>query len=118
MMDAYIANLEAVRLFDGEKLVVHYEDLVSDFSVMRGILAFLSVAANTAGFDIAAARSESLAWYEEHHGAHTKDDLLNFTYHSRDLSAADHRALWDYLTAKAPLSVDAFLHRYREPLAL
>ena len=107
-----LANLEFYAAFTGPKLLVHYEDLIADFSHMERILLFLGIPFDRSEFDLEAAIKASTDWYDEKHGAFTRADPKDFKFHSRRLSQQDQKAILEYLTAHASPAVIKYLQRY------
>lgn len=90
-MRPYVANLRAWEGFGGDKLAVHYEDLMTDFAWMERILEFLGIPHDRAGFDLDRHRETSRLIYHARRGAGPRHAPLDFTFHSRRL-APERRA--------------------------
>jgi hypothetical protein len=73
----YAANVRAYESFDGEKMILHYEDMKDDFSAVEGLLDFLGVA-HDGPFDVEEHRAKSLQWYDKQGiGLSTKPGTLD-----------------------------------------
>ncbi len=77
----FFENVRAFDAFDGPKLLVKYEDLVSDFKTMLSILDFLEIPHNCDGFDLEEHRARSIGIYDKQHRSFTKKDVQNFSFH-------------------------------------
>lgn len=95
----YFDNLRAYDDFEGNKLLIRYQNLVVDFDRVRTILAFLDLPREINGFDVEYHRSKSLELFDGEHLSYTKADLRNFRWHQesvdRDVLAALDRLLAD-----------------------
>lgn len=107
-----------------QRLVVHYEDLIAKPETMAQALAFLAlepapgftapdVAQIAAGWADAGRRSREN--YSSRHSSGTKTawNPLDFTFHSRALSAAKAQRVWADLDAALDAEGRALLDRYR-----
>jgi hypothetical protein len=79
----YFENIRAYDQFDGKKLLVRYEELVSDFSMMTKILDFFAIDYNLEKFDVETHRSRSIGIYDKQHKAYTKDSPDDFSFHQK-----------------------------------
>lgn len=79
----YFENIRAYDSFQGSKLLIRYEDLVKDFSVMEEILDFLSISHNTKNFDLAEHREKSIGIYDSQHKSFTKRNVKDFKFHQK-----------------------------------
>ena len=87
-MRPYVANLLAWVGFGGDKLLVHYEDLMSDFAWMERVLDFLDIDHEQPGFELDRHRETSRLIYHARRGVGAAHSPLDFTFHSRRLSPA------------------------------
>jgi hypothetical protein len=114
-MRPYLNNLQAWEGFAGDKLVVHYEDLIADFTWMGRILSFLDIDHDQAGFDLATHRARSHLAYQARRGVGPPHHPLDFSSHSRRLAPA-RRAEADawFLARLGPEVYGRHLARYHE----
>jgi hypothetical protein len=77
----YFENLRAFDEFTGDKILVRYDHLVSDFTEVVRILDFLRMPYNLSGFDVEEHRAASLNIYNSQHQSFTVEDLYNFEWH-------------------------------------
>ena len=59
----YAVNVRAYDAFEGEKMILYYEDMKDDFAQVERLLDFLGVA-HEEPFDVEAHREKSLSWYD------------------------------------------------------
>jgi hypothetical protein len=82
----YAVNVQAYDAFEGEKMILYYEDVKDDFSEVERLLDFLGVS-HDEPFDVEAHRAKSLAWYADKGiGLSTKPGTLD-QQQRRDLEA-------------------------------
>ncbi|MGK7887019.1 MAG: hypothetical protein AB4057_20620 [Crocosphaera sp.] len=93
----YFNNLKAYDEFQGEKLLVYYPNLVSDFSEMLKILEFLGLSYDLNNFDLEYHRQQSLDLYDIQHKSYTKDNLYDFTFHQSQVKADVVQAIDDFV---------------------
>ena len=65
LLKAYYRNINAYDIFQGDKLLIYYEDIVNDFSEMEKVLKFLNIEYNLDGFDVKKHAKLSLEAYNE-----------------------------------------------------
>ena len=59
----YAANVLAYEAFEGEKLVLYYEDIKDDFSQVERLLDFIGVSRDRP-YDLDELREQSITWYD------------------------------------------------------
>ncbi|MDG2291102.1 MAG: hypothetical protein P8L37_00450 [Phycisphaerales bacterium] len=62
-LSRYAVNIRAYDAFEGEKMILYYEDFKDDFSQVERLLDFLDIN-HDAPFDIDEHRAKSLEWYD------------------------------------------------------
>ena len=62
-LSRYAVNIRAYDAFEGDKLILYYEDLKDDFSHVERLLDFLGIN-HDAPFDVEEHRAKSLEWYD------------------------------------------------------
>ena len=119
-MNKYFSNLQAYDSFGGDKLLVYYEDLVSDFSWMEKILKFLRIDYDLKNFDLDSHVKNSIKRYNKgskgrHDKSQTKNNLTNFTFHSDSSMTREERLEMDNQIRKRYGGLfDLYLRRYQE----
>ncbi len=84
----YFDNLRAYDQFNGEKLLIHYHDLVQDFSQVIKILDFFNLNYDLEGFDLEYHRQKSIQIYDTQHKSYTKKSVMDFSYHQNSVDSA------------------------------
>jgi hypothetical protein len=120
----YMANLEAYDKFEGEKLLIYYEDLVRDFGQMERILNFLNIEYDLRDFDIEKHTLISLKAYHRRNTRKTLMDLMkrfpvverisDLLFYSRNISVEDRLKMDDLMMKSDKQNVIKYLLRYRE----
>lgn len=87
-LNPYVGNLRVWQAFPGEKLLVHYEDLMTDFAWMQRILDFLQIPRDLTGFDLQRHQLTSRLIYQARWGGAPDQPAADFTFHSRRLLPA------------------------------
>lgn len=86
-MIGYLGNIKVFDACRQDKLLVYYEDLVKDFREITRILDFIGIEYDLDSFDLDYHRQKSFETYNKNPGdTKTRDDLYNFSFHSRDIS--------------------------------
>lgn len=85
-MRPYVNNLLAWEGFAGDKLLVHYEDLMADFAWMGRILSFLEIEHDLEGFDLVTHRARFQTLHLDRRGAGPGQEPLDYTRHSLRLA--------------------------------
>jgi len=117
-MRPYFDDLKAYDEFPPEKLLVYYEDLISDFSYMEQILTFLGVKYDLTNFDLTEHEDRSRLTYSSGRKSlkecKTAKDPLDFTFHSRNISQEERTYLDEYYQEHYPDLFRKYGVRYKE----
>ena len=92
----YFENLKAFDEFMGDKLLVYYGDLISDFSEVKRVLDFLDLSYDLSTFDIDYHQQQSLELYDIQHKSYTKDNLYDLYFHRNQVSPEVVEAIDDF----------------------
>lgn len=103
-MNDYCDNLSAYHQFDGEKLLIYYDDLVSDDSVFKRIFLFLGLDVDVEQLDVPMIRSTSVTWYQKTQakggGSQTKGSPAALKQHQQQLTDTQRAELLAFLNLK------------------
>jgi len=88
---SYCWNINAFDRFNGEKLLVYYEDIVSGISALKSIFVFLGIESFFDESRIEVLRHDSVNWYDKYQfekggGSVTKGSPELLTYHQSNLT--------------------------------
>ena len=93
----YFQNLKTFDEFSGEKLLVYYPDLISDFSGVTKILDFLEFSYDLSDFDLEEHRQKSIQIYDEQHKSYSKDNIYDFTFHQNQVDPQILEAIEEFV---------------------
>lgn len=117
--DWYIKNIEAFENFEGEKMVIYYEDLLTDaITYSKKIAVFLGL--DNERMDdlinnIDEHKKKSVELYKHDHDSVTAGDVSMLDYHSKHgLSEEDRQAFDRYYRDRYPSLFKSYLERYQE----
>lgn len=114
-MESYMDNIAAFDRFEGDKLLVYYEDLILDMAEMSRILSFAGILHDLSGFNTEEHRLLSINWYESHQDcSETRHHVTDFKHHINELSPRKRVALDRYFARRWPLLYKTYLSRYQE----
>ncbi len=115
-MSDYCDNLRAFHDFQGEKLLVAYDDLMRDDSLFRDIFLFLNLDVELSLDHVPEIRSTSVAWYQANQakggGSQTQGSLDALRQHQQNLSSEELTALRDLLDQQLGPLVPVYLSRW------
>lgn len=111
-MDSFVENLKVFDAFNGNKLVVYYEDIVPDFNYIVKAMDFMGIKGNYKNVDVEAHREKSIKLYDDACKSATKDDLMNFKFHQNTISDKEKEAVTLYLKKELGDIFDKYLYRY------
>jgi hypothetical protein len=77
----YFENIRAFHEFPKEKILIRYEDLITDKSLIKKIMEFFNMSFNMDNFDIDIYRKKSIEIYDKQHKSYTKEDVSQVSYH-------------------------------------
>jgi len=113
MMKIYLYNLKTYHNFAGDKILVRYEDLIKDFSEMERILNFVKVDYDLDEYDMEFHRKKSIGMYDRTNGAMTKNNVLDFSFHSKTLDNKSIEEIDMYIKNRTPEDIyNKYLKRY------
>jgi hypothetical protein len=114
-MDQYCDNLTAYDHFSSHKMMVRYDDLVTDDSVFSRMLSFMELDGTLPSDTIPVLRRQSVNWYQTHNamsgGSQTLGSHLALHHHKRQLSRSEREKLTGYLHER----LGELAHRYLGP---
>ena len=105
----YFENLKAYDNFPKKKLIIHYNDLVNDFSEMTEILNFFKIPYDLDGFDLEYHRQQSIDIYDTQHKSYSKDNIYNFTFHQEQVDPEVIKAIDEFVDANYKDLADKYL---------
>lgn len=111
-MRGYFKNLRAYDQFPGEKMLIRYPDLISDFSTVIKILDFFGLPYDlqeVKEFDIEYHRQRSIGIYDSRHTSYSKNNLYNFKYHRKSENQEVIDAIRDFANHNYPYLVKHYL---------
>lgn len=115
-MGDYCDNLQAFHAFSGEKLLVVYDDLISDDRLFQRIFAFLSLEQPLQLDQVPEIRSTSVAWYQANQakggGSQTQGSPEALRQHQQQLSAEQLQELRAFLDQRLGPLVPQYLGRW------
>lgn len=116
-MDGYLSNIMIFDKCRQEKLLIYYDKLIKNFDEMKKILEFLGISYDLSEFDIEHHRQKSFELYSKAPDKpQTKNDLYDFTFHSRDLPDETKAALRSYaLSFLGDRVYENYLSRFDSP---
>ncbi len=117
--DWYIRNIEAFEQFQGKKMVLYYEDMLTSPELqIRRLATFLNLGSRRLDAlleNLQAHKQRSVLLYRKQHDSVTVGDSGKLKYHSRqNMSLDECRAFDDYYRQKYPELFQAYLARYQE----
>lgn len=93
----YFENLKAYDEFQGEKLLVYYHNLISDFTEVIKILDFFEFTYDLTNFDLEYHYQQSLELYNRQHKSYTKNNPYHFTFHQSQVDDGIIEAIDDFV---------------------
>ena len=113
-MKGYCINIRLFDAFPGEKLMVTYDDLVSDPEAMHRVFAFLGIGDSFDAAKLADVRQESVAWYDKNQpsGSQTRGDPSRLKLHQTALTDAERGQLRGVLAAELGELAPRYLSRW------
>jgi hypothetical protein len=115
-MADYCDNLQAFDDFKGEKMLIVYDDLISDDSIFQRIFSFLGLAEPLRLDQVPEIRSTSVAWYQANQakggGSKTQGSADALRQHQQQLTPEQHQQLRAYLDARLGALVSPYLGRW------
>jgi len=113
-----IRNIEAFEKYKGDKLLLYYEDLVSDTArEIQRLVDFLDLPKDHLGEllnNIDQHTRNSVKIYDKILTSATKGSAEKLIFHSRDLSLAEKKGFDEYFETRFPLIYCKYLRRYKE----
>lgn len=100
LMRHYTINIRLFDAFPGEKMMVSYDDLVSNDEALRRIFDFLGIAESFDAAKLAEVRRDAVAWYDKNQpsGSRTRGDPAQLKAHQSALTSEERRQLQDLLS--------------------
>lgn len=115
---SFMRNIEAFDEHNAEKILIYYEDLVSNTAVeIHRLIDFLDLPTEYLKElldNIDLHRRSSVFFYDRKENSATKGDVGKLTYHSRDLSPGEKRGFDEYYETHYPEIYEKYLRRYKE----
>lgn len=115
-MADYCDNLQAFHDFNGEKLLVVYDELIADDTVFQKIFAFLGLGNQLELEQVPEIRSTSVAWYQANQGkgggSQTQGSPQALCQHQQQLSPEQLSSLRTYLDDRLGALVPQYLGRW------
>jgi hypothetical protein len=115
-MSEYCDNILAINKFNGEKMLIFYDDLVTDDSIFNRIFRFLDLDNPPSLKDVPEIRASSVSWYEMHQakggGSRTKGAPTALRQHQQPLTEGERRELRAFLDQHLGDLVDVYLSRW------
>ena len=102
-LSRYIENILAFERFEGDKLVLYYEDIKDDFSQIEHLLDFIGIP-HDRDYDLAELRERSLTWYD------TKG--IGVSRKIPRLSDRRRSSIRSTMRRRLGPTMDRYLHRY------
>ncbi|WP_395689928.1 hypothetical protein [Aestuariivirga sp.] len=98
-MKRYIENIQLFDRFQGDKLVVSYDELVSGNSALQRIFSFLSIENHFDASRLAGIRKDAVEWYDRNQpsGSQTRGDPSLLKTHQAALTERERRVLQTFL---------------------
>lgn len=115
-MSDYADNIQAFHDFKGDKLLVIYDDLISDDRLFQDIFGFLDLGINLRLDQVPEIRSTSVAWYQKNQakggGSQTQGSPGALRQHQQQLNADQLDALLVLLNQRLGDLVPLYLGRW------
>ena len=117
----YVSNIEYFEQFQGDKILIYYEDLIASPAIeIERMIRFLGWAQTGLetrleylASNLHEMRERSIAYYDSHQVSRTRGDPTLTVFHSNDLSEEVVRELDAAIFERIPDLADKFLLRYR-----
>lgn len=113
-MRQYCRNIALFESFRGKKLVVTYDELVSDDQSLRTIFAFLGIEPSFDQSKLDWIRKDGVEWYNRNQpsGSQTRGDPQLLKAHQSTLTDDERRQLHAFLRAELGAMAQAYLARW------